>query len=225
MFLSQIPGFNEELAATTRATTESRDFAFLNLPTRICDVEVNLMTLRHYIRLQQLQNPFICGGPILARDIAQILWILSPYYIEPFAFGLSPSLARARRALATRRRREIVGSFSGIEFSEAKEAIAAYVDLMLADAPTGGNSGTVPVTSPTAVIIEFIAEAYGWPQETIGADGLPVPRGGILDLPLPSIYQHIRRIILLKNPTAAIVDRKTDALKRKYLQHFLKGQK
>jgi len=225
MFLSQIPGFQEELAAASRDNSESRDFAFLDLPTRICGVEVCLMTLRQYIRLHLLRNPFICGGQVLARDIAQILWILSPYYIEPFAFGLSPARARSRRSLATRRRRQIVGGFSEIEFSKAKSEISDFVDRMLEDAPGGNNSGTIPVTSSTAVIIEFIAEAYGWPQETIGADGLPVPRGGILDLPLPAIYQHIRRIILLKNPTAAIVDRKTDSIKRKYTQHFLKGQK
>lgn len=219
MHLAEIPGLQKVLLETSARDCELRDFSLLGLPRTLelkscvqgetVRVEIMLMTLRQYLSLSLMKNPFVSGGDVGPEHVAQFLWFLSPGYVDPFLRGVGPARRRARLALCTRRRREFVNLIATADFEHARETIRAYMDDMLNDGPTGSSS-YLPVTSFASVIVEML---------------FPWTRDYVLDSPLPALWQDIRRAILHKNPKASIVDRRTDSIRRKFIKGFMQHTK
>src|ERR1043166_9000220 len=77
--LEEIPGYREALAEES----EGRDYAILNLPRKICGIDVVQMTLRHLVTRLAIACPFVCGTSLglepeeLPGAIASFIWHVS----------------------------------------------------------------------------------------------------------------------------------------------------
>jgi hypothetical protein len=210
MFLAQIPGYSEALAAVSAQDAEARDFAFLGLPKEICGIEVVLLTLRQYLRLLLLKNPLVVGGTPSPGHVVEFLWLLSPGYVEAWVPG-APDAQEAHRKDALEKLDAFIARVGFMDLPAFLAQIRAYLDFIFADAPGGSGEGGVAVTSFAAVITDLLGREYGWTRDEV------------LDTPLPVIYQQLRRIILHHNPKAAIINRRTDAVNREFLQKLNPG--
>lgn len=173
MYLNEIPGYTKAIARADRLEDYWREFAFLGLTQTLrfgekkC-LEVHLLTLRMFIQLCAVRSPFLVGGAILPQHVAQILWRLSPEYD-----------ARDRE-----KRAQFVGEIRTIAFLRAVRVIHRYIERMLIDRPASSskNDGSKSDTSAAAALVHALASAYGWSDDQV------------LDLPMPRLFQYLRRI-------------------------------
>ncbi len=152
-----------------------RDFAFLGLNDEIRTagrhtVEVRQLTLRMFVQLCAVRSPFLVGGHVGPEHVAQILWRLSPAYDA--------------RATDPEARKKFVATILHLPFELSVRAIKRYLDRMLIDKPpqSTAKNGTRPDTSFAASAIHQLASEYGWSDESI------------LDLPIPRLFQYMRKI-------------------------------
>jgi hypothetical protein len=158
------------IARADRLEDYWRDYAFLGLTEELRiaggrKIEVRQLTLRMFIQLCAVRSPFLVGGRVGPEHVAQILWRLSPQY------GQIP-------------RHEFVASIADIPFNSATRAITRFLDRMLIDKPPSAakSNGSRPDTSFAASVIHQIGKEYGWSDEAI------------LDLPMPRLFQYMRKI-------------------------------
>ncbi len=199
MFLSEIPGYTRAGVRADRLEDYWRDFAFLGLTETIRvpggrTVEIQQLTLRMFIQLCAIRSPFMVGGKIMPEHVVQVLWRLSPEY---------GSNQDARKAF--------VSAMADLPFLSTIRALQRYFDRMLADKPptSSRRSDSHPDTSFAASVIHALAKTYGWTDDAI------------LDLPMPRIFQYLRKIRRDNDPDMAyfnpLRDRFTKRITDKYL--------
>ena len=129
-------------------------------------IRASQISLRMFIQLCAVRSPFLVGGKVGPEHVAQILWRLSPQYGDPAE------------------RKTFVASIADLPFKATVRAIQRYLDRMLADKPPSSSksSGSRPDTSFAASVIHALAQTYSWGDEAI------------LDLPMPRIFQYLRKI-------------------------------
>ena len=114
----EIPGYREALNEEQR----DRAIAILGIPQCICGIECNQLTPLLVERLVAAQSPLINGGRISDAHILQFLWIISVgYKIGKRHFDW---FARKNKRL---------------DFDEAHERIAHYLDFAFCDSLGGGE--------------------------------------------------------------------------------------
>ncbi len=175
-----------------------RDFAFLGLTCYLRmagrhEVEVRLLTLRMFVQLCAVRSPFLTGGRVGPEHVAQILWRLSPAYDT--------------RTTDSHARITFVQSIAGLPFVSAVRAINRFLDRMLIDRPPhqAKQSKEKSDTSFAASIIHSLSVNYGWSGEEI------------LDLPIPRIFQYLRRIQREREPEAALWNPMRDRFLARYM--------
>ncbi len=162
-----------------------RDFAFLGLTEKLRiagghSIEVRLLTLRMFVELCAIQSPFIIGGKIGPEDVAVLLWRLSPMYDTRSDKRWLWLKFRRRNA-----QREFMRSIKRLPFRSSLRACDRYLDRMLIDRPpttATKQAQCKPDTGFAANMIHQLASAYGWNDDQI------------LDLPMPRLFQYLRRI-------------------------------
>jgi hypothetical protein len=149
-----------------------RDFAFLGLTETLhlgrgIEAEVQLLSLRMFVQLCAVKSPFLVGGEINPGDVAILLWRLTPAY--------DPRNKKARH--------QFIRSIAKAPFQTAKRVCDRYLDRMLIDRPpTTGKKSVRMDTSFAASMVHTLAANYGWSDEMI------------LDLPMPRLFQYMRKI-------------------------------
>lgn len=161
---SLVPGYVDAV----KRENDVRDAAMLNLNTRICGVEIKQMTLRHWIILDGIDSPLICGINPEPVDVIKFLWVLSP------EFRIKSPL---RQFLFSRRHQKV-------KYGDAVVAIRKFVEETFQDRPpnSGDDKWTPPQASFAASIIYSIASKFHWTRESI------------LDMPIKEIFQHMKLI-------------------------------
>jgi hypothetical protein len=194
------------LARADRLEDYWRDFAFLGLTEELNigghKIEVQLLTLRMFIQLEAVRSPFLVGGKgIGPEDIAILLWRLSPIY--------------ETRKQNKNARKKFMRSIAKLPFQLALRACDRYLDRMLIDHPPamGKKTGRKIDTSFAATVIHQIASAYGWSDELI------------LDLPIPRIFQYMRKIHRANNDELAYFNPIRDKMKKRIMSKILETRK
>lgn len=186
--LDQIPEY-KQAAEQERA---NRELAFCGLPIPVCGLLSNVLTPRLYVRLWGCENAFVCGRDPSSEDIAMFLWFISLDY----------SLD------AGERHRFVKHRASKLHTAEAIRGIYGYLVMCFQDAPRGESDAEgmqKSYTSGIAAIVDILAGEYGWGDKDI------------LDMPLPRIYQYLRRIQMRRRPDLPIING-SDAVIGKWLQ-------
>ena len=183
--LSQIPGYSEAI----RKENESRDLAFLNLPQSVCGIDIGPFTLRKYILLEGIGNPFVCGGNILPAHVAQFLWILSPGWVAGNG---------SERDTFTRK-------VSLIKYSRAVKEIMELCEVTFQDSPSYRGAGfSVRIVSGAASYVDILASEYGWSENTV------------LDMPIARLFQYVRLIQKRHDPKRTFIN-PSDKVRGKWL--------
>jgi hypothetical protein len=76
--LNQIPGYVAALSSAKSAEFRSREDNWLALPVTIAGRKVRVMTVRDYVALLRLQNPFVLRSEPTKEALGEFLRILSP---------------------------------------------------------------------------------------------------------------------------------------------------
>lgn len=156
-----IPGY----AAAVERENKIRDAAILNLNTRICGVEIEQMTLRHWIILDGVGSPLLGNATPLPEQVMQFLWIMSPAFKPKSEW---------RKFWFARRNRKI-------PYGEAVNQIRQFVDDAFQDFRSGGDSSwEAPSAGFGAHVIYAIAVKFHW------------ARAAILNLPLKESFQYLK---------------------------------
>lgn len=205
--------YDRAIARSDRLNDYWRDFAFLGLDEEIRiagdperraarTVQIRQLTLQMFIELCAVRSPFLVGGPLRPEHVAQILWRLSPLY---------DASNRAARA-------EFVADISQLDFRGAVRSISRYLDRMLIDRPASNAkaNGAGADTSFAASVVHAFASLYGWSDRTI------------LNLPMPALFQYLRKIQQHHNPEAItfypLRDRFTQKIFQKYQERRKKNE-
>lgn len=144
-----------------------RDAAMLNLNTRICGVEIQQMTLRHWIILDGVDSPLLGNGLPSPLEVKDFLWVMSPKfrpraYFRRFLFRLS------------------VGRKP---YGELVVKLRKFVEDTFQDSPPSSVSNwEAPQVSFAANVIYSIANKFHWTRDVI------------MNLPLKETFQHMKMI-------------------------------
>jgi len=125
-----------------------RDAAFLELPDRICSVEVPPLTLDHILKLSATNNPFLVGGQAGPLSAAAFFILLC-----------DPKSRWARWRLLQR--------ISRLSFNYAHRQISEFVAEAFQDSPGGGKPTGPNYYSFAAGIISAVAHHHGWSEREI----------------------------------------------------------
>lgn len=183
-----IPGLAE--ARAWEASVRSQ--AFLDVPRAIRGVEVWPLTLYRQAVLVAGRNAFLCGGEVTPGATAVFLWVVSPEFRLGDADGRALFLARLRLSEAL------------ADLDACEREVGAFLDEMFLDSPGEGDGGgkrRAPITSIEAVYVELFAEACGWDEATT------------MHMPLPKLYQVLRRVTARKDPEARFINRRSDKVR------------
>ena len=164
-----------------------RERAFLPIQDEIEGVPVRHMTARQLNALQAIRSPFIYGGMPTAEEVAAFLWFISPLYNA-----------------AGNGRDEFTMVVGQLDYIRTLITIRKYLDRTFLDLPGAPASGKSFPISSTAGLVDDLAEAYGWSEETI------------LDMPLVRVLQYVKRQRSKKNPEAPVFDKLVDRLRDRY---------
>lgn len=196
--------YDRAIARSDRLHDYWRDFAFLGLDDEIRvagdpetraarTIQLRQLTLQMFVELCAVRSPFLVGGSIRPEHVGQILWRLSPDY------------AANREA-----RRNFIDRIATLPFHAAVRSISRYLDRMLIDRPSSNAKadGSRADTSFAASVVHALASLYGWSDETI------------LNLPMPALFQYLRKVQQHHNPEAVsfspLRDRFTQKIFKKY---------
>ncbi len=188
-----MPDFREELERAYAREREVRDYAMLDLPHEVCGIQIRSLTLRSYMLLSFLGNPFIVGGAFDRADAAQFLWLLSINYLPPAGGFVQrfKSFFRSKRLM----RRIVL-----IPEEELFEAVEDFMDEMFMDCPGGRKDGPPRSISLAAELVNMFRGS--------------VSRTELLETSLPEIWQHLRYTSDSKAPT---FNKFSDRVKAKFL--------
>lgn len=168
----EIPGY----ASAVAHERLNRNAAFLGLADRVCGIDVSPMTLRHYVCLESIGSPYVCGGDITSEDTLAAVWLISPDY--------DPKNNSARKAFCKR--------ISTYKVADAMREMNDYVSSAFEDAPASAGGNTVQYYSTAASLVDLFAREYGWQLNEI------------LDLPLAVLFQLVKAIIARTDPDAIL---------------------
>lgn len=177
---------------------DHREMAFLGVVAPICGVPVQPLSLRRLGFLLQGKSAFFFNGVLDEVAVAQFLWLVSDRF--------KPGDLDARAIFIASE--TTIGAL--LELDAAGEAIREYLDAAFNDAPAaqaGPASGDdEPITCFAASLVHVIASEYGWSLDAI------------LDAPLASLYQLMRKIALEYNPKALFISRRSRKAKGDWLR-------
>jgi len=222
--------YDRAIARADRLHDYWRDYAFLGLDEEIGIagdpetraariVRVRQLTLQMFIELCAVRSPFLVGGPVRPEHVAQILWRLSPEYSEirdqrseiRKDNQLSGPTSDLRPLTSEQTpRQKFIERIASLPFRPSVRAISRYLDRMLIDRPASNAkaNGAGADTSFAASVVHAFASLYGWSDETI------------LNLPMPALFQYLRKIQQHHNPEAIsfypLRDRVTQKIFQKY---------
>jgi hypothetical protein len=231
MLLSKYPGFLRGSARLRKVEEVLRAASMFPGRENIAGLEVLRLTPRHIDQLLLIDSPFLfLGRPRLPEHVAQFLWIVSPF--NPLNGYRAPARARDRSffrrlfhsafrirhsplSLSARDRflLDLTARFRPLTSLAVHRrlcrAIDRYWDRMTLDQPPSGGGRRVPV-SFSASVVNKIATAYGWPDEVLDEHGTPIPGKGILDMPIPRLYQYWRWITVTENPDTPLFSKRVN---------------
>ncbi|MEN3369940.1 MAG: hypothetical protein V7609_2083 [Verrucomicrobiota bacterium] len=212
MELHKVPGYTRTRERAFKVEESYREYSYLDLSDKICGIAVGPLTFQVYLQLCRIESPFLCGGrPPFIHDVAFFLFRLSPAYdqareakraaMKPqprwrrltFSFSAFPyfsicsSSPEERGAVAfIEVRRKFIERVRGLNFQKAVRGINRFVDRMLLDKPISSKRKNLSFdpadVSVAGDIIHLIAGAYGWKRDEI------------LQLPMPEVFQALRKI-------------------------------
>ncbi len=186
--IHDVPGLRDAMRAAWERQENVRLETYLDFRRDVAGFPVVQFTLRHWIRLELMGNPFVAGGKKTTAAALSLLWQLSPKFIK----GNSP-LARWRRfrhrlyyerlCLLLLRRKHL--------HLDLVALVDKWVDDQFLDAPGGPHRESpspdkkqlLRTTSFVADLMDDIAGDYHWRM------------GEILDLPLPQLWQARNAIL------------------------------
>jgi hypothetical protein len=177
-----IPG----LARAKRVEETLRVTPFLPIGEEINGIRVRQLTARHLGILIEARSPFFLNTRPDREDILIFLWVVSHAY-RPDGMGRAES------------NRIVAAAPHGARFARA---IERYIKRALFDKPPASIGGVVISASYLAGMVHKIAFAYGWPDEVLDSEGLPVPNAGILDKPIARLFQYRKWIVAERDPYA-----------------------
>ena len=201
-------GFPGEKSAVRAEALEDywRDFAFLGINEELrfpggLALEVRQLTLRMYVQLCAVRSPFFKGGRVGPEHVAQVLWRLSPKYDT--------------RTTNPNARQELVAEIARLPFRASVRVIDRFLQKMMLDKPPirRRKNGAKVDTSFAASIIHAIASSYGWSDELI------------LDLPMPRIFQYMRKIHRDNDPDLARFSPLRDRFRQRVMDNFLQKRR
>lgn len=133
--------------------------SWLNLTTEISGVEVEHMTLKHFLLLDGVGSPFIKNTSFSPTDIGLFLWILSPKY-----------------SMCPKARQVFIEEIFDLNIGLAVEGITEYLTLTFQDAEST-DSKDKKYANFVAYMVDLFGREYGWNIKYI------------LNLPMRQIYQ------------------------------------
>ena len=77
-YLNAVPGYREALTRAKASEFRSREDSWLALPATIAGRKVRVMTVRDYVALLRLKNPFVMRTEPTFEQLGELLWVLSP---------------------------------------------------------------------------------------------------------------------------------------------------
>jgi hypothetical protein len=165
-----------------------RDVAFLGFPETVCGVEFRPLTLADVLLLRVVGSPFVVGGRV------------GPLEVGAFFKLQCTTRSRFARWLMLRK----LGKSFDLETTI--RAIQAFIEEAYADAP--GVSGHVGVSyySSAAGAVDCLAAEYGWTPDVTMA------------MPLRVLFQYYKVILSRLNPTAPLLNPKSDRVRREWLE-------
>ncbi len=133
--------------------------SWLNLKTEIAGVEVNHMTLHHFLLLDGINSPFIKNKSFSPVDVGLFLWVISPKY-----------------SLCKKARQEFIEEIFDLSIGLAVQEITEYLTLTFQDAEST-DSDQKKYANFVAYMVDLFGREYGWNIQYV------------LNLPMRQIYQ------------------------------------
>ena len=133
--------------------------SWLNLTTEICGVEVNHMTLHHFLLLDGISSPFVKNKSFSPVDVGLFLWVISPKY------------SQCKKA-----RQSFIEEVFDLNIGLAVEGITEYLTLTFQDAEST-DSESKKYANFVAYMVDLFGREYGWNIKYV------------LNLPMRQIYQ------------------------------------
>lgn len=191
-FDEHLKKLNFERAMAVYNESVIRESAFLSITLDICGIEINQLTLKHYILLDFARNPLLNGGEVKAEDVLAFLWIVSLDYKDNDKIGFEHFVKTKCFEL---------------DYPKAVDEIVKYVESSLLDLTAQSNTTTpqtnrTPYYSWVASYIDMLASNYGWSVEYI------------MSLPIAQVLQFTRiieeRTKIKNNQQVSFVNRLSD---------------
>lgn len=184
----EIPGWREAVERENAV----RDESFLGLTETLCGIEVLPLSAYHFLILEAVHSPFVCGGVPNEVDIARFLWIVSPQF--------RPTTTRADRKL----RDKFIRRLSNLDWEQSVKAITTYTEDAFQDSPGSRGGSQASYWSWIAGLVDFIASAYGWTERDI------------IDIPLKRAFQYVR--LIKSRESEAIHFNRSDTVRGEWLR-------
>ena len=194
-----MPDLREELERAYAREREVRDYAMLGLPHEVCGIQIRPLTLRSYMLLSFVRNPFIVGGEMNLEDAAQFLWLLSVNY-------LPPSGGFVQRFKSFFRRKRLMRKIAVIPDGELLDGIEEFIEEMFMDCPGGKKNGAPRSISLAAELVNIFRGSFN--------------RAELMETALPEIWQHLR---YCSDSTAPKFNKFSDRVKARFLAQLNNG--
>lgn len=167
-----------------------RDAAFIDMPARVCGIDLRQMTPVDYLLHDGLGFPLHAKAdePFTSREIVAFLWLQSVRYKHGATFRAMVFGRMCRR----------------LPLEQADAAIKRFIADTFQDAP-GSKVGTnkAPQVGFLAGIVDVLAAEYGWAERDI------------LRTPLKRLFQFFRCIKLRNNPKAVLFNASDKVISRR----------
>ena len=164
----------ENYLLTVDVEKRQHDASILDIPEMICTVQVKPFTPRMYCLLGLKQSPIIKGGQVKDTDLLLFMGIVTDTLNDEA------------------KRKELVERLVKIEPQQLLDEITTYYENSFIDAPT--SNGKQPFCSSHWLfsIVDLIASAYGWSEETI------------INLPFKRIWNYVRAMQQRSDPNGSV---------------------
>jgi hypothetical protein len=167
--LRDIPGAVEAV----RRVMDCRDAAFLDFQTMIHGRPVLPLTIRHWIILDAIDDPFLAGRIPQPEEVVRFLWAMNPRFAPGRSF----------------RRWRFINSCKKLPYEPVVLKIRQFVADSFQDRPpSSSGERRLPQMAFAASLVHSIANSYHWPE------------AAILGLPLGRAFQYLKAIRMSANP-------------------------
>lgn len=167
-----IPGLREARAKER----QNRAIAFSEIPWTVCGLDVVVLTPRHRLEFQLVENAFALGGVPTRADLLQFLWRLNPRFTKR-VWMLSPAWFARRRVARIARK---------VDLAEAAREIYTYLSAMLQDLP--GDSGGRDTLNPPELYVHWLAGEINFYLTRYNGFSIPI----LMDTPYLVLQQLYR---------------------------------